>query len=347
MPASLSREINADIARFFWGKSDGSKGVHWTSVDKLCLPKLEGGLGFRDLHAFNISLLSKQSWRIINNPDALWVKILKARYFPHCSLYDAVKGSRASWVWNSILKGREAIITNARWQVHNGKKIDVWRDAWVPGIEGGKVIPTTLNNRFTALSVSKLIDEDTGEWNINPIIPFITEKDAKAITSIPLCNRLDEDRIVWPLERNGCFSVRSTYRYVFKGSRAHLDRATTSRFVTPELWKKCWKIKTPLKVNMFFWKALNYALPVLGNLVRRKMSTVASCKLCGAEEETVEHFLFLCPWAKCTWFGSALGFCFDPQGVTTIDDWLYGYLSAPIPTDRKVWFQTYLLVLLW
>ena len=39
-----------------------------------------GGLGFRDLEAFNLALLAKQIWRIITNRNMLVSKILKAKY---------------------------------------------------------------------------------------------------------------------------------------------------------------------------------------------------------------------------------------------------------------------------
>lgn len=295
----------ANLIEFFWGKADGSKGIHWLAVDKLCHSKVEGGLGFRELNAYNKSLLAKQCWRIINNPDSFWVKILKARYFPHCSFYDAVKGSRASWGWNSILSGRDIIIEKALWQVNNGKSIDVWRDAWLPGIPGGKITPITTNNRFTPLAVNKIIDEDSANWRIKHIVPFLHEKEAKIIRAIPLCNLHENDRLIWPLDKHGCYTVKSGYHYIMENRRTNM--ASTSKSIDKCLWNLCWKRKTPPQVNIFVWKALNSALPVMLNLRRRKITTTATCKICEDADESVEHCLFLCPWAKCTWFGSALG----------------------------------------
>lgn len=45
---------------------------------------------------FNDALLSKQSWRLIQDPNSLWARVLKAWYFLHCSFFDAPQGGRVS-----------------------------------------------------------------------------------------------------------------------------------------------------------------------------------------------------------------------------------------------------------
>lgn len=45
--------------KFWWDSRTGpGRGLHWMSWDGLCVPKKEGGLGFKKLHLFNIVLLA-------------------------------------------------------------------------------------------------------------------------------------------------------------------------------------------------------------------------------------------------------------------------------------------------
>ncbi|KAA3467059.1 reverse transcriptase [Gossypium australe] len=62
-------------------------------------------MGFKEFEAFNLAMLAKQSWRMIAEPRPLWVKVLKGLYFPHKSIMEAEKGSRASWIWRSLVEG--------------------------------------------------------------------------------------------------------------------------------------------------------------------------------------------------------------------------------------------------
>ncbi|XP_024190126.1 uncharacterized protein LOC112194101 [Rosa chinensis] len=71
LPKHMCNEMHQLMARFWWGGSEGDRRIHWLSWEKLCRPKLEGGMGFRNMHCFKLALLAKQGWRLIHRPDSL------------------------------------------------------------------------------------------------------------------------------------------------------------------------------------------------------------------------------------------------------------------------------------
>ena len=73
----------------------------WISWEKLCQPKSEGGMGFKDLKPLNLALLAKQGWRLSKNKDSLTHRVFKAKYFAGCSFLEAQIGKKPSYVWRS------------------------------------------------------------------------------------------------------------------------------------------------------------------------------------------------------------------------------------------------------
>lgn len=55
----------------------------------MCSPKELGGIGFKDLTMFNTALLAKQRWRLITQPDCLFARIMKSKYYPRDNFLNA------------------------------------------------------------------------------------------------------------------------------------------------------------------------------------------------------------------------------------------------------------------
>ncbi|CAN1121564.1 Uncharacterized mitochondrial protein AtMg00310, partial [Linum perenne] len=89
---------------------DQRRSIHWCSNERLTTTKQVRGLGFKSFKEFNLAHLAKICWRIIQNPNELWVKVLKALYFPRCEFVKVKVHHRPSWIWGSILKGRDALL---------------------------------------------------------------------------------------------------------------------------------------------------------------------------------------------------------------------------------------------
>jgi hypothetical protein len=69
--------------------------------------KGRGGMGFRNLHTFNLAMLVKQCWRLLEKPDSLCSRVLKARYYPDGSLLNAKLKPGSSFTWQSVISGLE------------------------------------------------------------------------------------------------------------------------------------------------------------------------------------------------------------------------------------------------
>lgn len=54
--------------------------IAWVAWQDVCKPKVRRGLGLKDINLFNLRLLGKWKKRLLTDNEALWSRILLARY---------------------------------------------------------------------------------------------------------------------------------------------------------------------------------------------------------------------------------------------------------------------------
>jgi hypothetical protein len=128
LPKSWCYELQSFIAKFWWGQRESEHRIHWVKWMALCRPKHAGGIGFRDLHSFNLALLAKQGWRLLTNTSSLFYRVFKPKYFPHGNFLHASVGSNSSYIWKNFMAAQPLLRQGSKWKVGNGSHINIWLD---------------------------------------------------------------------------------------------------------------------------------------------------------------------------------------------------------------------------
>lgn len=135
----------------------------------MAIPKEEGGLGFRNFQDFNSSLLAKQLWRLITQPNLLMCKVLKSKYYPRRGLFKAAANGQSSWLWKSWMSAKHILLHGLRFQVGDGKSIRIWDSPWLNTSPTFK--PVTSKPQHCQLNwVSELMNPSSKLWNSELIL---------------------------------------------------------------------------------------------------------------------------------------------------------------------------------
>ncbi|KAA3477682.1 reverse transcriptase-like protein [Gossypium australe] len=167
-PIGVLKEIQTKLSRGWWSGKERGKFWSMLSWRTLCQPKGMGGIGLRNMRLFNIALLGRQVWRLINNKESLYFKVLSSKYFPDGNIFNAKKVNRASFTWSSIAAAVDLLKNSFGWQIGNDEPIKIRKDNWgLEGLNGSTIIPNMLSSGD--VSVKNLWKEHDRSWNVEKI----------------------------------------------------------------------------------------------------------------------------------------------------------------------------------
>ncbi|KAL5555122.1 hypothetical protein UlMin_037358 [Ulmus minor] len=210
---------------------------------------------------------AKQAWRILKYPQSLMSRVLKGKYFPNGNFLSAPCKQTASFIWKSIVWGRELLNKGLIWKIGNGLSVKAFYDPWLARPMSFK--PVTKNPRMDDPTVAEFLNP-LG-WNTQLLEESFWPIDIAEITNITLACDLN----------NPIFDSTSA-----GGSN---------------WWTTLWNLKLPPKIKFFLWRSCLNALPTKDNLVKRGIKILQSCPKCGEVQESVLHVFFECIYARSLW----------------------------------------------
>lgn len=302
IPAKIINKLNALIRKFFWGKVDKQRYMALLAWDKVSAPIMGGGLGFRDLQLMNKAMLLKMLWKVAAGSEALWVQQLRAKYLPRSKLWLSKRGTRCTIFWRGILALRENLQPMISWKLGDGSMCTIFAQPWFP--QALSHDSQTYSDRSD--TVNQLVDEETGNWNVERISGRFGYAAALWIVSNlrPPAPGRGPDKLIFSLSQNGDFSVKKAYAALL-ATQTVISRTSAQGVNEQELaslWKRIWKGgEMPPRLRVFVWKLTHGALPLGQTMSTRLQRGDPTCQICGQAAEDELHIAFHCPFSRACW----------------------------------------------
>jgi len=164
----LCKQLNRAFKNFWWGfPNDKTRNLSLKSWASLCLPKDQGGLGFRLMKDVNLSLISQLGWKLLSSHNSLWVSLFQRKYIRYGNFLSSSLTS-GSWIWNGIKATLPIIYAGACFIPHNNSSLPIWSLPWTPTIPfftPKPRFPSIPSNH--PLAISDLIHSPTMSWRQN------------------------------------------------------------------------------------------------------------------------------------------------------------------------------------
>ena len=166
------------------------------SWGSLCQAKEAGGLGFRESKVFNQALLAKLTWWVASGRESLCIKALRSKYKVDVDWLGRDPCKNTSPLWKAIEKLHEVVLKGACFIVGDGASIDMWKDPWVPWLEGFTPTPRDPNIPKTPMKVSNPIDPMNRKWKFDVLKSLVDLCSLNAILQVIVPARAQQDRLI-------------------------------------------------------------------------------------------------------------------------------------------------------
>jgi len=203
LPTALINTIEKMMNSFWWGHGrTNQRGINWLSWEKLSMHKTNGGMGFKDLTAFNLVMLGKQGWKFLTEPNSLVSRLFKACYFPNNTNLTTTIGHNPNYMLYSIIRACFIVRGGACWSIGSGGSILILGEPWVLN---GELIDTNIVGAQYVhhVIIENLMLPTKNRWNEVVVRSIFSAELADKIMNTPLIAYVQSYPLIWRAEKHG------------------------------------------------------------------------------------------------------------------------------------------------
>lgn len=146
-----------------------------------------GGLGLQFVETTNKAFLLKVAWALVMDLQALWAKVVRAKYKMSSEDMETLPKCRnSSNLWIGLNEVRDVFQHSIIWLIGNGKRAQFWEDVCLPS--GRRLIKATICNLDVSLvncRVEQYISRD-GNWDWQQLTGCLLALVLLEIASVPV-----------------------------------------------------------------------------------------------------------------------------------------------------------------
>ncbi|CAN1165925.1 Putative ribonuclease H protein At1g65750 [Linum perenne] len=128
--------------------------------------KAEGGLGLRKARELNRAYLMKLGWKILKEPESLWVRIMTTKYLKETANgFQLRRKTGGSSLWRGIRSVWHEMAEASQCSINNGKSTSFWKARWPDsGVRLFEHATRRLGEAELEMTVADAVDP-AGSWD--------------------------------------------------------------------------------------------------------------------------------------------------------------------------------------
>jgi hypothetical protein len=199
-----------------------------------------------ELNLKNRALLIKWLFKLLTTKvittEVRWQQLLRNKYLRSKPLVQVEWKPGDSCFWLGLMKVKQDFLRFRTFEIRNGSQVRFWEDRWLAGIALKNQYPSLYNivrRKFETIETVLKSDNINLAWRRSLIGSKLVVWNELRPKLVNIALTQDRDIFRWNLHPNGQFSVKSLYLALIKED-------------VPNLNKRLWKIKAPLKIKIFY-----------------------------------------------------------------------------------------------